>query len=289
MDYRTLSNEELEQHFNPRVAATNVDEKIAAMGTRSTDVRAVYTHTANLSYGDAPGETLDVFHSGKHGGDAPVQLFIHGGYWRAMDKSNYSFVAPPFVDRGGVVVVINYDLAPSVTLDEIVEQCARSVVWTHRNITRFGGDPSRIYLSGNSAGGHLVGMLIARDWADDGLPTDVIKGAAPVTGVMDCRPVLKISVNEDVRLDAAMAERQSPVDHPPHQTDLPLIVAVGGAEPAGWVELSRAYVRACEQAGLKPRYMEMPGMDHFDMSAAFGDADSPLTQAILRQMGLLEG
>ena len=104
---------------------------------------------------------------------------------------------------------------------------------------------------------------------------------------MDCRPVLGISVNADVRLDAAMAERQSPVEHPPRRTSLPLIVAVGGAEPAGWVELSRAYVRTCERAGLKPRYIEMAGMDHFDISATMGDSESPLTQAILQQMGLL--
>ena len=282
-----MSGPELEQHFNPRVAATNVDEKIAAMGARSESVRAEYTHTANLAYGSAPGETLDVFHTGNADANAPVQLFIHGGYWRAMDKRNYSFVAPPFVDRGAVVVVINYDLAPSVTLDEIVEECARSVIWTYRNIQRFGGDPSRIFLSGNSAGGHLVGMLIARDWTDAGLPADVIKGAAPLTGVMDCRPVLDISVNEEVRLDPEMAERQSPVEHPP-RVALPLIIAVGGAAPAGWVELSRAYVRVCEKAGLKPRYMEMPGMDHFDISATLGDPESLLTQAIIRQMGLLD-
>lgn len=283
MDYMNLAEDQFEHHFNPRATATNVDEKIAAMAQRSVVVREQYRHTADLPYGRSAAETLDVFLPREPG--APVQLFIHGGYWRAMDKSNYSYVAPPFVDAGAAVVVINYALTPTVTLDEIVRQTVGSIAWTYRNIAEYGGDPERIFISGNSAGGHLVAMALAHDWAADGLPVDLLKGATPITGVMDCAPVLKISANDDIRLDPGMAHRNSPIHCPPPHP-LPLIIAVGGSEPAGWIEMSRAYLKVCEAVGFKPRYLEMSGLDHFDISAAVGDASSPLTQAMLEQMEL---
>ena len=283
MDYVNLAEDQFEHHFNPRATATNVDEKIAAMAQRSVVVREQYRHTADLPYGPSAAETLDVFLPREPG--APVQLFIHGGYWRAMDKSNYSYVAPPFVDAGAAVVVINYALTPTVTLDEIVRQTVGSIAWTYRNIAEYGGDPERIFISGNSAGGHLVAMALAHDWAADGLPVDLLKGATPITGVMDCAPVLKISANDDIRLDPGMAHRNSPIHCPPPHP-LPLIIAVGGSEPAGWIEMSRAYLKVGEAVGFKPRYLEMSGLDHFDISAAVGDASSPLTQAMLEQMEL---
>jgi arylformamidase len=282
MNYMNLPEDRFEAHFNPRVATPNVEERLAAQMARSADVRARYRHTAGLSYGVSPNEVLDIFH-GRLGG--PVLLFIHCGYWRALHKDGYSFIAPPFVDAGASVVVIHYDLAPSVTLDTIVAEIQRSIAWTFRNIAGYGGNPHQLYIAGNSAGGHLAAMALAHDWEADGLPGDVIKGAALITGVMDCAPVLRISVNDDVRLDAEAARRNSPVHHPPRRA-VPLIVAVGGAEPEGWIALSRAYVRACEEAGIDCDYMELAGHDHIAAGEAAGEAASPLARAMLRQMGL---
>jgi arylformamidase len=283
MDYMSLARDEFEAHFNPRASIHDVDARVAAQIARSADVRARYRHTAGLSYGVSPNEVLDIFHASRPGG--PVLLFIHGGYWRALHKDGYSFVAPPFVDAGANVVVIHYDLAPAVTLDTIVAETIRSIGWTFRNIAKFGGNPRRLYIAGNSAGGHLAAMALAHDWQGEGLPADIIKGATLVTGVMDLAPVLNISVNDDVRLDAEAARRNSPVLHPPRRP-LPLIVAVGGGEPEGWIALSRAYVRACEEAGIDCDYMEIPGLNHIEVADAVGDPESQLARAMLRQMGL---
>ena len=287
MSYTDLPPEVLEHHFNPRAAARGVDGKIGRMVARSAEVRARYRHRSDVPYGEGLAETADIFFPREpaSAGGAPVQLFVHGGYWRAMDKRDYSFLAAPFVDAGAMAVVINYGLAPAVTLDEIVRKTVRSIAWTYRSIGAYGGDPERLYLSGNSAGGHLVAMALAHDWTGEGLPADLVKGAAAISGVMDLAPVLRISVNEDVRLDPGMAHRNSPIHCPPLH-DVPLIIAVGGAEPAGWVEMSRAYLKVCEASGLHPRYLEMSGADHFDISVALGDAGSELTLAVLRQMGL---
>ena len=287
MTYRNLSPEALELEFNPRAVARNLDERLAASAAASAETRARLDCVLDVRYGPGAKETLDIFPAAdpEAGRGAPVHLFIHGGYWRAMDKSDYSFIADAFQPAGATTVVINYDLCPAVTLDTIVEQSNRSIAWTFRNIAEYGGDPEGLYVSGNSAGGHLTAMALAHDWEAEGLPADIIKGAAPITGVMDCEPVLDISVNEEVRLEPEAARRLSPLRNPPRRA-LPLLVAVGGAEPRLWIEMSEDYAALCRGRGIECEYLEMPGQDHFDISRAVGDAESPLARAMLRMMGL---
>ena len=287
MTYRNLSPEALELEFNPRAVARNLDERLAASAAASAETRARLDCMLDMRYGPGAKETLDIFPAADSGAGAgaPVHLFIHGGYWRAMDKSDYSFIADAFQPAGATTVVINYDLCPTVTLDTIVEQSNRSIAWTFRNIADYGGNPERLYVSGNSAGGHLTAMALAHDWEAEGLPADIIKGAAPITGVMDCEPVLDITVNEEVRLEPEAARRLSPLRNPPRRA-LPLLVAVGGAEPRLWIKMSEDYAALCRGRGIECEYLEMPGQDHFDISRAVGDPESPLARAMLRMMGL---
>ena len=287
MTYRNLSPEALELEFNPRAVARNLDERLAASAAASAETRTRLDCVLDVRYGPGEKETLDIFPTADPGAGrgAPVHLFIHGGYWRAMDKSDYSFIADAFQPAGATTVVINYDLCPTVTLDTIVEQSNRSIAWTWRNIAQYGGDPERLYVSGNSAGGHLTAMALAHDWEAEGLPADIVKGAAPITGVMDCEPVLDITVNEEVRLDPEAARRLSPLRNPPRRA-LPLLVAVGGAEPRLWIEMSEDYAALCRKHGIDCEYMEMPDHDHFDISRAVGDPESPLARAMLCMMGL---
>ncbi|MCY4454376.1 MAG: alpha/beta hydrolase [Immundisolibacterales bacterium] len=287
MTYQDLSPEALELEFNPRATAKNLDERLAASASASAEARAGLDCVLDVRYGPGENETLDIFPAADPGSDrgSPVQLFIHGGYWRAMDKSDYSFIADVFQPAGATTVLINYDLCPTVTLDTIVEQSNRSIAWIWRNIADYGGDPGRLYVSGNSAGGHLTAMALAHDWEGEGLPADIIKGAVPITGVMDCEPVLDITVNAEVRLEPEAARRLSPLRNPPRRA-LPLLVAVGGAEPRLWIKMSEDYAALCREHGIECEYMAMPGHDHFDIGRAVGDPRSPLAQAMLRMMGL---
>ena len=283
MTWRNMSPEDLELEFNPRATARNVDARVAAYADASAATRARLDPVLDVRYGSGEKEALDIFPADAP--NAPVHLFIHGGYWRAMDKSNYSFIADVFHPAGATTVLVNYDLCPTVTLDTIVAQTMRCIAWTFRNIAQYGGDPNRLYVSGNSAGGHLTAMALAHDWEAEGLPDDIIKGAIPVTGVFDCEPVPDITVNELVRLDRETARRLSPLRNPPRRA-LPVLVAVGGAEPRLWIGMSKDYAALCREHGLECEYMELPGHDHFDIARAVGDAESPLAQAMLRMMGL---
>jgi arylformamidase len=285
MAFRGMTAEQLEKQFNPRAAVPEHGPLIAWRMRRSEETRRKLRCELELRYGPNPLETLDVF-PGAPGG--PVQLYIHGGYWRANDKADASAIAEPLVAKGATVVLINYDLCPKATVGQIVEEVRRAVAWTYRNIRRYGGDPDRLFISGNSAGAHLCAMTLAHDWlgeGGEGLPADVIKGAAPITGIYDLEPVLHITVNADVRLTPAEAKRLSPMTQPPLRK-LPLLVAVGGAETPEWIRQSKDYAAMCRAHGIDAEYLECPGENHFTMTNVLADPEHMLTRAIVRQMGL---
>lgn len=283
IDRRGYSAEEFERQYNPRQAVPDHQGKIDARVTASAEARCRIEGVYDLRYGPGPLELLDVYPA--EGDAAPVQFYIHGGYWRAQDKSDVSFLAEPFTAAGATVVIINYDLCPDVSLPEIMAETVRALIWTHGNIADWGGDNERIFISGNSAGAHLGAMLLAHDWRAEGLPEDLIKGAALLTGVYDPAPVLGISVNELIGLTPDMLPTVSPMLNPPRR-DLPLLLPVGGAETEEWIKQTRAYAELCRANGIGAEFMEVPGADHFDMTTAMGDADGPVLPAILAQMGL---
>lgn len=283
VDRHGYSAEEFERQYNPRQAVPDHQGKIDARVIASAEARCRIEGVYDLRYGPGPLEVLDVYPAEAE--LAPVQLYIHGGYWRAQDKSDVSFFAEPFTAAGATVVVVNYDLCPNVTLPEIIAEMVRALTWTHGNIAEWGGDPERIFISGNSAGAHLGAMMLAHDWPGEGLPADLIKGAALLTGVYDPTPVLGISVNEEICLTPDMLAAVSPMQNLPRR-DLPLLLPVGGAETAEWIKQTRAYADLCRANGIGAEYLEVPGADHFDMTAVMGDPDRAVLPAILAQMGL---
>lgn len=172
-----------------------------------------------------------------------------------------------------------------MTVTDIVRQTRAAIAWVYRNIMRYSGNPSKLYVAGHSAGGHLTAMVLANDWEKEGLPKDLIKGAVATSGVYDLDMVMQISVNEQVRMTPEIARQNSPFLHPP-LANCPVVVAVGGAEPKGWQQMSEDYLRLCKEKGLDCQYLVVSGANHYSMSEHLTDANSPLTQAMLKQMGL---
>jgi arylformamidase len=213
-------------------------------------------------------------------------MFIHGGYWRSLDKRDFSFLAPAWVDAGVSLVVVNYDLCPKVSIERIVQQMLAASVWLYRHAEQYGMDEDRIYVSGHSAGGHLAAMLLAALWPvmDRSLPRNLVKGALAVSGVYDLRPLVQVDwLQGDLRLDEATALKLSPAFLPP-ATRAPLALAVGGLESSEFKRQNALLAQRWKSvlAGDVP----MPGKDHFTVVDGLADPSSPLFAATRRLMGL---
>jgi arylformamidase len=194
-----------------------------------------------------------------------VLVFIHGGYWRSLDKSDHSFIAPVFVDRGALVVVPNHALCPAVGIDDIALQMTRALAWVWRHAALYGGDPRRIVVAGHSAGGHLAAMLLCCRWAEVGadLPADLVKGAFAISGVFDLQPLLHIPfLQDDLRLTPASARQLSPALFPAPAA--PLIAVVGGAE-SGEFKRQTQLIRDRWGAAAVPVCEAIPKRNHFDV------------------------
>ena len=279
---------DLNLQYIVRLTVKDADRYIAESEARSARVRKRLKGSLDVSYGDTPLQTLDVFPAVRPG--SPIHVFIHGGYWRSRDigKETYSHMAAPLVAAGAAVVLPNYDLCPDVTVTEIVDQVRRAAIWVYRNIADFNGDPKRIFVSGHSAGGHLTGMMAATDWSKHGrLPKGLIRGIAPMSGLFDIEPHRHTALQDDIRLTAKEAKANSPLHMPPRFKG-PAIVALGGAESDLFHWQSFSYAAHLRAHRIPARVIATPGDNHFDITDRLGNARDPLTRALIAQMGLPE-
>ncbi|WMD18747.1 alpha/beta hydrolase [Achromobacter seleniivolatilans] len=290
--YRNYDRAGLDVQYNARATVPDILPILKKYADDSATARQSLDCALDVPFGDHPDELLDIFPAAcatpaaSGTANAPVFVFIHGGYWRLLSKSDSSGMAPAFTQAGAVVVSVNYSLAPAVTLDRIVDQNRRALAWIHRHIAEYGGDPKRIHICGSSAGGHLVGALLSSGWhASYEVPHDVIRGAAPLSGLFDLRPLVHTHINEWMRLNEASAIRNSPALQLP-QTGCPLVVSYGESETAEFKRQSDDYLAAWRERGFPGQYVPMPGTNHYDIVLTLNDPDSPLTRAIFEQMGL---
>ena len=180
----------LDRLYNNRALVPDYAAYFARWAQTSVVARQTSSCQLDVPYGDGPNEMLDIFPGA--GVKAPVLVFLHGGYWRSLDKADHSFIAPAFTQAGACVVIPNYALCPAVTIPDIVLQMVKALAWTYRHVAAYGGDPRRITVVGHSAGGHLAAMLLACVWkayAED-LPVRLLKnacgsGSAPITVWVD--------------------------------------------------------------------------------------------------------
>jgi arylformamidase len=254
----------------------------ARWSAESAAARSRLDSRLDIRYGSGPKQTLDLFPAKSPRG---ALLFIHGGYWRALDKDDHSFVAPAFVDKGVGVVVINYDLCPNVSIAHIVEECRQAVAWLWREGRSQGVPVERLFIAGHSAGGHLVAMLYATDWRRYGVPVDAIRGGLSISGVFDLEPLIQVSFNADLKLDSGKARAMSPI-HCAAEVRAPLLLAVGSGETS---EFSRQSWLLWERwPECRPATAHSPlfiaDRHHYSIMSELGDRKSELTAATLEML-----
>jgi arylformamidase len=253
---------------------------LAGWAKQSAVVRASIACRLDLPYGPSLRQRLDIFPA-RHGIGAAL-LFIHGGYWRALDKADFSFLAPGLVDAGVSLIVVAYDLCPKVGIEEIVRQMLLASAWIYRHAHKYAIDPERLFVAGHSAGGHLAAMLMAAQWPlyEQRLPPNLFKGALSVSGLHDLRPLVNVDfLREDLRLDESSPATLSPAFLPP-ATRAPVYTCVGGEESAEY-RRQTALLRSAWSA-VAGVDIAMPAANHFTVLEALAQPNTPLFAGALR-------
>lgn len=275
------SDEEIELQYNLRIGRPDYETAVVPDWVeRSAKVRRTLPSRLDVVYGDGPKQKLDVFSASADGG--PTLVYFHGGYWQRGDKSIYSFLAKPFVDHGVNVIVVGYDLCPDVSITKISEESRQALVWIWRNQGELGIDASKLTVMGHSAGGHITAMLMGTNWStlDSAIPMDLVKAGIPVSPLNELAPLRRTSLNDAVRMDAAEAHAESPMNHPP-ATNAPQLVVCGSKETDEFHRQADIYVQAFSNGNRLMERYSVPDCDHFDELNALADTDSPFFQKSL--------
>ena len=282
-----LSPEMLDTLYNNRALVPEHAVHFARWGSESLMARLQATEASlDIAYGAGAGETLDVFPALANeatgvaaaglpaaGGGAPVVVFIHGGYWRSLDKSDHSFIAPMFNQAGACVVVPNYALCPAVTIPQIVMQMVRALAWVHRHIEKFGGDPARITVMGHSAGGHLAAMMLACRWqqvAHD-LPASLVRNVLSISGLYELESVRRAPfLKSSLRLTPAQSRKTSPalMPAPALAKGRGTLIAVAGGEESSEFLRQNRLIRSAWGSRVVPVCEALPGLNHFSVLEA---------------------
>ena len=274
-----LDDAELDRQYNARASVPSYDAEHAKYVAASDRVRAEFPRLT-LRYDSDSGQTLDFYPAAA--ADAPLFVWIHGGYWRAGSSADNAFAVRGPLAQGFAVAVIDYALAPAAGIDEIIRQVRAAIAALHRDRDRLGIAPGPFAVGGSSAGGHLVGMLLADGWqAPLGLPADIVGTGLALSGLHWIAPLKRTQINGWMGFDDGQIARNSPALQIPARTAAHLIAAAGGRETDEFRRQTADYAAAWQAAGHAATVVPMPHHNHFDIALTLSEPDGALVRTLV--------
>jgi arylformamidase len=278
-NWRNWPLAEREREYSPSSCVAAIEPFLDAYVGRSRDAEQLFRCQKNLPWGERPDEIFDYFPTPSV--DAPLLVYIHGGYWQEHSKDESLFAAPDCVRNGIAYAAIDYTLAPQASVGFIVEQCRRAIASLHRQAAALGFDARRIYVSGNSAGAHLAAMLLVKGWqAAYELADDVVAGAVLLSGIYDLEPLIGTYIDAALHLTGEDVAALSPLRLKAGRP-VRTIVAWGDNETAEFKRQSRAFAAALVRSGFPVSAFELAGTNHFDIVFGLAHRRSVLGDATL--------
>jgi len=270
-----LTREFVDREYNNRALVPGHPGYFARWEKDSAYVREVLAPHRDLPYGPHERHKIDVFPAANARG---TLMFIHGGYWRSLDKDMFSWLAASWVAAGISVAMPRYRLVPEVGIEHIVDDIVDATNWLALNGPRYGAPAARIVVSGHSAGGHLTAALFATPWSRLKFDPERIAGGVPFSGIFDFEPMLHFAFNADFKLDALRAQALTLVRRKPTIT-APLLVAAGALESS---EFQRQSNELAQVWAPQARALILPGLDHFSIVDSFAERSQPLYEETLK-------
>jgi arylformamidase len=273
---------EIEIQYNNRARIAEAPQILSQWAADATAYRAQAAaggHAElNVPYGAAPRHIVDVFWPAVDRADH-IAVFIHGGYWQLFEPALFSHLARGANERGIPMVLIGYDLCPTVTLEDIVTQIKAACVFLWQRYKR------RLVLTGHSAGGHLTAAMLATDWAAEGVDPHIIAAGLSISGVFELSPLLDTSMNDKLRMSEASARALSPIGWTPRPEAL-IDAWVGGAESEEFLRQSRDFADAWAAKGARTRFECVDSANHFTIISGLIDPDSRMMQRLSKFSGV---
>ncbi len=270
---------DLARLYDNRAAVPEHPSIIAGWARDAAGFRASHPVELDQVYGARPRNRFDVIQA-PGGAARPLIVFIHGGYWRSLEKSSFTHMAAGPLAHGFSVAIPGYTLCPEVTLPDIIDEMRQCCLHLWRQYGR------PLIVVGHSAGGHLAASMAATDWTQFGQPRDMVRAVFPVSGIFDLRPLLATPINADLRLSPEQAVIASPLLWPVNHRFAAAIWA-GSIETAEFRRQSATLAAAWSGLGLDVTWNEVEGADHFSIAAELSSPHSPMTQSLVSLAGAL--
>ena len=265
--YKQYDQSALDRQYNNRLQTPGYGIHMENYEVESRKTENEYSSIKDIPYGTHPRKLLDIYPSDKP--NSKTLVFIHGGYWRALDKTSFQFVAGAFHSYSITTVLITYPLAPAAAMDEIVASCHQALDWVYDNIGQYNGDPEQVYIAGHSAGGHLATMLLV-----SGNHNKKIKGVCTLSALFNLIPIKLSELNYTLKMDETTALKNSPVRlHPEYK--VPVLLAVGSEETDEFKAQSKELYE-CWKDKVPVQLLEIEGANHYSIIEYLADKKSHL-------------